>query len=42
MFRSASCLGDGDRDATAALTEYYLESGTPPEGMKPVGQGGAV
>lgn len=22
--------GDGDRDAAAALTRYYLESGTPP------------
>lgn len=23
-------IGDGDRDAAAALTRYYLESGTPP------------
>ncbi|GAA1370713.1 relaxase domain-containing protein [Luteococcus sanguinis] len=23
-------IGDGDRDAVAALTRYYLEAGTPP------------
>ncbi len=27
---NAVVAGDGDRDASSALTRYYLEAGTPP------------